>query len=133
MSSLRVPITPPPPSQPHTLTPPPPSQSHLLTLGYLNAVLILEDFGMVASENHVEAGIGEPSVPSRPGGAGVSGGAGVPSGAGGAGVPSGAGGAGGAGVPSGGQSLVGPLEYNTAVELELWKLAQQEAFQVCTL
>ena len=115
MSSLRVPITPPPPSQPHTLTPPPPSQSHLLTLGYLNAVLILEDFGMVASENHVEAGIGEPSVPSRPGGAGVSGGAG------------------GAGVPSGGQSLVGPLEYNTAVELELWKLAQQEAFQVCTL
>ncbi len=35
-------------------------------------------------------------------------------------------------VEGGGQSLVGSLEYNTAVELELWKVSQQEAFEVRT-
>ena len=167
--SLRVPITPPPPSQPHTLT-----------LGYLNAVLILEEFGFVATEDRtgetasagvqggpggaggaggvggvggtgVFSGPGRASVQGGPGGASVqggAGGAGVQGGPGGAGVQGGPGGASvqggpggagvlseprgavGAGVQGGGQSLVGPLEYNTAVELELWKLAQQEAFEV---
>ena len=104
--SLRVPITPPPPSQPHTLT-----------LGYLNAVLILENFGPVVPDGNVvevraSNGVDGVSKPSE------------------ASVQSGASGVGGSGVGGGGQSLVGSLEYNTAVELELWKVSQQEAFEV---
>ena len=107
--SLRVPITPPPPSQSHSLTPPPPSQPHTLTLGYLNAVLILENFGPVVSDDNVVEmrAANESDGVSKPSEAGVQ-----------------------SGVGGGGQSLVGSLEYNTAVELELWKVSQQEAFEV---
>ncbi len=98
--SLRVPITPSPSSHHHTVT-----------LGYLNIVLILENAGPIKPES--KKPVSEASAVKE---VGVTQEVGM--------VPE----VGVVHIEEGG--LVGSLEYKTAVELELWKVSQQEAFEV---